>query len=427
MYEAPIHRLWQSLFRGHKRFYREFWALHDVSFEVGRGETFGVIGKNGSGKSTLLQILCGTLNSSSGRVECVGRVAALLELGAGFNPEFTGRQNAILSGGIYGLSGTEIEQRLPRIIEFAEIGDFIDRPVKTYSSGMFVRLAFAVIAHVDADILVIDEALAVGDAQFTQKCMRFLRDFKERGTLIFVSHDTSAVRSLCDRALWLEGGVVRAVGDAKSVSEKYLASLFNSTRKEASGASSSRKTTEVREWRDQRRELLTQEPLRNDLQVFSFATKNAVSASFGEGGVELTDVHLEDEEGHPLSWVVGGEMVRLVVNAYAQSRIESPIVGFFLKDSLGQTLFGDNTYLSYAETPVSVAGGSGMRASFLFPMPILPKGDYSFDVAIADGNGVDHRQLHWGHDVVLVRSVATSTSTGLIGIPMLDVLLEEKS
>jgi lipopolysaccharide transport system ATP-binding protein len=424
MYEAPIHRLWQSLFRGRKRFFREFWALHDVSFEVAKGETFGVIGRNGSGKSTLLQVLCGTLNPSSGVAECQGKVSALLELGAGFNPEFTGRQNAILSGGIYGLSGDEINKRLPAIIDFAEIGDFIDRPVKTYSSGMFVRLAFAVIVHVDADILVIDEALAVGDAKFTQKCMRFLREFKERGTLIFVSHDTAAVRSLCDRALWLDGGVVRAVGDAKSVSEKYLASLFSNTRKEqAEAKSGERSTLDAREWRDQRRELLTREPLRNDLQVFSFLD-NGGSASFGDGGVELTDVHLEDEEGHPLSWVVGGEMVRLVINAQAKASVDQPIIGFFLKDKLGQTLFGDNTYLSYSASPVSVDTGCSLRASFLFPMPILPKGDYSFDVAIANGTQLEHRQLHWAHDVVIIRSVSSSVSTGLVGIPMLDVQLE---
>jgi len=422
MYDAPVHRLWQSLIRGRKQLYKEFWALRDVDFEVHKGETFGVIGKNGSGKSTLLQIVCGTLNPTGGTVQRIGKVAALLELGAGFNPEFTGRQNAILSGGIYGLSSAEINERLPQIIEFAEIGEFIDRPVKTYSSGMFVRLAFAVIAHVDAEILVIDEALAVGDAQFTQKCMRFLRDFKDTGTLIFVSHDTGAVRSLCDKAMWIDAGEVRAIGDAKSVTEKYLASLFNQTQKDRRlDHHTVQNVLGARDWKDQRRKLLNNSSIRNDLQVLKFDPN---VKSFGQGGVELLDVHLEDEAGDPLSWVVGGELVSLVVHARSSEAVRQPIVGFFLKDKHGQTLFGDNTFLTYIDAPPPLAKGDTFKAVFTFPMPIVPVGDYSFDVAIADGTQMDHQQLMWAHDVVIVRSVSTSVSTGLMGVPMLEIKIE---
>lgn len=422
MYDAPVHRLWQSFLRGRKRLYREFWALKDISFEVKKGQTFGVIGKNGSGKSTLLQIVCGTLAATSGTVACTGKVAALLELGAGFNPEFTGRQNAVLSGGIYGLSTADITARLPKIIEFAEIGDFIDRPVKTYSSGMFVRLAFAVIAHVDAEIMVIDEALAVGDAQFTQKCMRFLRDFKETGTLIFVSHDTGAVRSLCDRAMWIDKGEMRAIGDAKSVTEKYLASLFNQAQKdERLDHHAVQKVLGAREWRDQRRDLVMRSSIRNDLEVFKF---NPNVKSFGQGGVTLADVALLGEDENPLSWVVGGEMVSLLVHARCLEAIRQPIIGFFLKDKLGQTLFGDNTYLTYIDSPPTAIKGNVLRAQFTFPMPIMPVGDYSFDVAIADGTQMDHQQLLWAHDVLVIRSVSSSVSTGLVGVPMLDVKIE---
>jgi len=416
LYEAPVHRLWQSLLRHRKKFYDDFWALRGISFEVKKGETFGVIGKNGSGKSTLLQIICGTLAATSGAVECVGKVAALLELGAGFNPEFTGRENAILSGSIYGLSISEVTDRLPKIIEFAEIGEFIDRPVKIYSSGMFVRLAFAVIAHVDAEILVIDEALAVGDAQFTQKCMRFLRNFRETGTLIFVSHDTGAVRSLCDRALWIDKGETRAIGDAKSVTEKYLASLFNQVQKDERLNAAPREVVGASGWRDQRRDLLAGSTLRNDLQVFQF---NQNVKSFGQGGVVLRGVSLCDEEHNRLSWVVGGEMVTLVIQVECRHTIERPIVGFFVKDRLGQTLFGDNTYLTYLDAAPVISGGRMLKAQFTFSMPTLPVGDYSFDVAIADGTQVDHRHLLWAHDVLIIRSVSTSVSTGLVGIPML--------
>ena len=194
--------------RAPSTFFREFWALKDVSFEVKRGETVGIIGRNGSGKSTLLQIICGTLSPTGGQVETHGRVAALLELGSGFNPEFTGRENVYMNGSVIGLSRDEIDTLFDDIVAFADIGEFIDQPVKTYSSGMYVRLAFAVIAHVNADTLVIDEALAVGDVFFVQKCMRFLRKFMDEGTIIFVSHDTGAVVNLCNRAFMLNKGQV---------------------------------------------------------------------------------------------------------------------------------------------------------------------------------------------------------------------------
>jgi len=214
IYDAPRDRLKQFILpvlqrktgRSPKRYFREFWALRDVSFDVMKGETIGVIGRNGCGKSTLLQMICGTLSPTEGSIRTQGRIAALLELGSGFNPEFTGRENVYLNAAVLGLTRSEIEARFDAITAFAEIGEFIEQPVKTYSSGMMVRLAFAVIAHVDADILIVDEALAVGDAFFTQKCMRFLRQFMKTGTVLFVSHDTSAIVNLCSRAILLEHG-----------------------------------------------------------------------------------------------------------------------------------------------------------------------------------------------------------------------------
>ena len=212
IYDRPQHRLWQGLFRGRRQFFRDFWALRGVSLAVRRGETVGIIGRNGSGKSTLLQLVCGTLEPTTGTVAVKGRLAALLELGSGFNPEFTGRENVYLNGAILGLDRAQIDARFEEIAAFADIGPFIDQPVKTYSSGMTVRLAFSVIAHVDADVLVIDEALSVGDAIFTQKCLRFLRRFQQHGAILFVSHDTSAVMNLCERALWLDQGLTMKRG-----------------------------------------------------------------------------------------------------------------------------------------------------------------------------------------------------------------------
>ena len=234
IYEKPQDRLKQSIYprlqrligKTPKQYFREFWALKDVSFEIKKGETVGIIGRNGSGKSTLLQMICGTLNPSSGSIQTSGRIAALLELGSGFNPEFTGRENVYMNASVLGLSNQEIDARFNDIVAFADIGDFIEQPVKTYSSGMMVRLAFAVIAHVDADILVVDEALAVGDAFFTQKCMRFLRDFMKTGTVLFVSHDTVSIKSLCNYAIWLEKGQVIQEGSPKEVCELYLEAFF---------------------------------------------------------------------------------------------------------------------------------------------------------------------------------------------------------
>ena len=226
VYDKPSDRLKQMLCRGRRRYYREFWALQDVSFDLTPGQTLGVIGRNGSGKSTLLQMLCGTLSPTCGEVRIKGRTAALLELGSGFNPEFTGRENVFMNAALLGLTPEEVTARFQDIVDFADIGEHIDQPVKTYSSGMYVRLAFAIIAHVDADILVIDEALAVGDAFFTQKCMRFLRQFQKKGTLLFVSHDTHSVIGLCTRAIWLEKGTVVADGTPKEVCERYLEAFY---------------------------------------------------------------------------------------------------------------------------------------------------------------------------------------------------------
>ncbi len=451
IYETPRDRLKQfvlprvrrSLRLRPRQYFREFWALQDVSFEVRRGETVGIIGRNGSGKSTLLQMICGTLTPSAGTIQTNGRIAALLELGSGFNPEFTGLENVYMNASVLGLAKDEIDRRLQDIVNFADIGDFIDQPVKTYSSGMYVRLAFAVVANVDADILVIDEALAVGDAFFTQKCMRFLRRFRERGTILFVSHDSGAVINLCDHALWLDAGQSRRQGSAKDVCEAYLASFYETQTHqnvfpEPAGANETESAIQgyndsspeilasallPLETRDQRLDFLNASNLRNDLEIFSF---NEESSAFGVKTAQIKEVFLADDLGRRLLWVVGGELVTLCVEVQCSDEIYRPIVGFFLKDRLGQVLFGDNTFLTYRDSPLHVAAGRGFIASFTFRMPILPLGDYSFCVAVAEGSQYDHIQHHWMHDALIIKSHATSITTGLVGIPMLDISLRSK-
>jgi ABC-type polysaccharide/polyol phosphate transport system ATPase subunit len=230
IYDTPRDRLKQFVLprlqgitgKVRKQYFREFWALKDISFDVKKGETLGIIGRNGAGKSTLLQILCGTLTPSSGSVEINGRVAALLELGAGFNPEFTGRENVYMNASVLGLCKEEIDTHIDSIIAFADIGEFINQPVKTYSSGMFVRLAFAIAIHVEPSVLIIDEALSVGDIAFQNKCVLKIRELRDKGTtLLFVTHDLSTLQLICDRVMWLHRGEIVMIGDPVIVSQEY--------------------------------------------------------------------------------------------------------------------------------------------------------------------------------------------------------------
>jgi len=391
-----------------KSYYRKFWALRNVSLKVKKRETFGIIGCNGSGKSTLLQIVCGTLPPTHGKVDISGRVAALLELGSGFNPEFTGRENVYLYASILGLTKEEINARYNDILLFADIGSFIDQPVKTYSSGMVVRLAFAVVAHVDADILVIDEALSVGDVFFTQKCMRFLRDFKKTKTLIFVSHDTGAVLNLCDRAILLKDGAIEFQGNSKEVVEKYLQKDQSEIKDSNSNyQKNSRKKV------DMRLKFINQTNLRNDIELFYCTSK---SDSFGLGGAIIKNVEFLTSDDNLLTWIVGGETVKLEIHCLIKDKLLSPIIGFQVKDRLGQIIFGDNTFLSYINNPVSVFSNQNLTASFEFIMPILPMGDYTVSVAIAEGTQKEHVQHHWVNDVIAFKSHSSSVCTGLVGL-----------
>ncbi|MBM5570015.1 MULTISPECIES: ABC transporter ATP-binding protein [Deefgea] len=227
IYDKPRDRLMQMLLRGKRKYFREFWALKDVSFEIKKGETVGIIGRNGSGKSTLLQLICGTLNPTQGEIKTNGRVAALLELGAGFNPEFSGRENVYMNGAILGLSREEIEERFDSIVEFADIGDFIDQPVKNYSSGMGVRLAFAVAINVDPQILIVDEALSVGDELFQRKCFSRIEAIRAKGaTILFVSHSGGTIVELCDRAILIDAGELLVIDRAKPVVGSYQKLLY---------------------------------------------------------------------------------------------------------------------------------------------------------------------------------------------------------
>ena len=415
--------------------HQSFLALDDISFSIQTGESVGIIGRNGSGKSTLLQILAGTLAPTKGEVKVSGRIAALLELGSGFNPEFTGRENVFLNAMILGLSQSEIEKRFDSIAEFADIGDFIDQPIRTYSSGMALRLAFSVVVHVDADILIIDEALAVGDVFFVQKCMRWLRKFRETGTLLFVTHNAADLTNLCDRAIWLENGKIRGIGDAKTVSQDYLQSVHAETtgmrnnsaqeREKPAGMNTSPNEEQKEKFApivDQRRQWLNTTTYRNDIQPFDF---DPAAEGFGERQADVANIEFIDaESGGPLAGIVGGEEVILRITVTAHARAEKVIVGFYLKDRLGQYLFGDNTLLTNIEKGFSISAGQSAVAEFRFQIPVLPRGKYTIAAAVAFGSYHDHRQQHWIHEAILLESTNALEYRGLVGIPMRSVTLE---
>lgn len=409
-----------------KRLCERFTALHRLNLNVYEGECLGIIGRNGSGKSTLLQIISGILAPTEGKAETRGRLAALLELGSGFNHEFTGKENVYLNAAIYGLGRKEVESLMPRIEAFAEIGDFIDQKVKTYSSGMVVRLAFSVLVHLDPDILIIDEALAVGDSFFVQKCMRWMGEFKKTKTVILVSHDLSAITRFCDRVLWLDNGRARYLGNPRRATELYLESHYEETHGKEDDAAegdaekrpSDRPESDVEDFR--------QEEFRSDPDhTLPIAVCFRESTSFGKGRIRITDVALREVgEDTPKRLVRGGERVRVEILIEAVEAISSPIVGFGLKNRLGQELFHDNTYLtSYLsdQPPLDMEAGSRARAAFEFTMPYLPPGDYFLFAAVASGTHEEHDQEHWIHEAVKLTSACERICLGLVGLPMQNI------
>ncbi len=420
IYPKSADRIKQSLWGNNKRrYYRDFHALSHVSFEVYRGASFAVIGKNGAGKSTLLQLITGTLEPTAGTIEVNGKVAAVLELGAGFNMEYSGRENIELYCNLLMMPPSAIKARFDQIVAFSELEDFIDQPLKTYSSGMVARLAFSVIAHVDADILIIDEALSVGDASFSQKCMRFLHEFVKHGSIFFVSHDLSAVKRFCDSAMWLEHGKVRAFGESAKVCDAYMADIYpNETQSDVTGSKPVLTALEPEMRVVKPTHASNSEAVDKGAQHLAGFNFNPNSAAFGNGGAEIIGVGLTGIEGRALSHCEGQTLVQVSVKARAIQTVDRPILGFFIKDRLGQALFGANTYRAYEGQTPSIAAGQTVEAVFSFKMPTLMIGDYSVCAAIADGTLQSHTQLHWLHDAGLFKVTTSSLDGVLVGIPM---------
>lgn len=391
-YNHPIDRLKELLLPG-KSYAEEFWALRDTDLYVYRGETLGIIGRNGSGKSTLLQIIAGTLQPTVGRVSVRGRVSALLELGSGFNPEFTGRQNVFFNGRILGLTQAEIEAKFDDIVGFADIGDFINQPVKTYSSGMFVRLAFAVAVHVDPEVLIVDEALAVGDGIFVHRCMAKIKDFQDSGgTILFVSHDVGAVARLCSRIAWLKDGTLVALGEPAQIARQYQAWMYdqiNASQKEALEGAKTDKT-DIGEALNQQASMPAVQNLFTQKPYHSFLDVNR----FGTGRAEILSFEVLDEQGKPASFVYPGNLLCIAVKAVAFSKIKDPIVGVLVYDRLRTEITGFNTYQLERKLPC-LNLEEVVEVEFRFCWPEIQGGSYALEVAFADGNQESHEVLDW--------------------------------
>lgn len=319
----------------------EFWALRDVSFEVEAGRTFGLIGANGSGKTTLLRLIAGILQPTLGEIRITGRVTALLELGAGFHPDLTGRENVYLNGSILGLSRREIDRQFESIVDFAELEEFIDNPVRNYSSGMYVRLGFAVAVHMDPDILLIDEVLAVGDEAFQDKCLQRIRAFQREGrTIVFVTHAVDLVREMCDLALLLDKGVVAALGPPAEVVRRY-------------------------------RERVATTPTGEKVNVLHT--------------VDISEVEVLDASGKPAETLISGQPMRVEVELMAHAFVSDPVFSVNIHDSAGQHIFGTNTHWRFLK--IDLDSGPA-RLAIDFPLVAMREGSFTLTVGVHSRDGL---------------------------------------
>jgi lipopolysaccharide transport system ATP-binding protein len=382
LYSHPVDRLLGSFAIRRKRT-TEFWALRNVSLQVEKGEVFAILGPNGSGKSTLLQIITGILKPTSGRVLCAGRVAALLELGAGFNPEFSGRDNVLLNGEIMGLSRKELDKAFPKIEAFAEIGRFIDRPVKEYSSGMYVRLAFSTAIHVDPEILIVDEALAVGDAIFASRCIQKFEELRQRKvTVLLVSHDLGLVKRLADRAAFMLEGQVVMEGSPKDAVNQYVGFVLDRERETCQ--------------RDDGAE-----------------TKVAAKSSFrhGDGASKILDVRLLNAAGESCHSFRPGESMVIRILAIFHRPVLDPVVGILIRNRIGMDVFGTNTRVERANLG-NVQPGETLEIEFELDC-LLSRQEYTLTVATQYWNGLSQ---DWLDDVLEFRVVDTKDVAGVLNL-----------
>lgn len=420
--------------------YTEFFALRDISLKIRKGESWGFIGVNGSGKSTLLKIISGNLRPSSGRVEINGKVA-ILDYGSGFNGDFTGKENIYIKATLLGLTRRQIKERFHSIVEFAELGEFINQPVKTYSSGMIARLGFAVVIHVDADILITDEALAVGDIFFVQKCMKMINTYLQNGTFLFVSHSINDVVSLCQNAVWLEHGIIKAIGPAEQVAQAYLNKNNIITGNVMPGKLEQHEIVDeenkldskpivilgstVTQKRDPTLNTIIDSRLEHSSDAQNFVTLIEADITEEPGRANIVKISFCDELSRPLSQIKGGELVALEIDVIAKDNLDSPIIGFQIFDRLGQVLVASDTYIKTCREPLKIKQGDIFSARFMYEMPLFPQGDYVIKaIVLMPSQQGKFVRLHSLSDALAIHCVTFGARHGLVGIPMISIKLK---
>ena len=396
IFKRPQDRLRQFFARAGKQYYTEFWALRDIDLELRRGETLGIVGRNGAGKSTLLELIAGTLKPTTGTVLVRGRVTALLELGSGFHQDFTGRENVYVAGALLGIERDEMNRRMPAVERFAEIGEFLDRPVKTYSKGMFARLSFAVYANLDPDIFIVDEALAVGDAKFRHKCMYRFKQMQESGVaVVYVSHDAAPMKHMCDRVAWIHDGRLMAVGDPTQVVDDYLAHLFHDQQPKAERAAATTTVTAV-----------STEAVRGDDDLGSHAAV-------------FTCCQLLGADGRPTDHLNGGEecAVRFEVHNEALEPGQKLVVGVSLSNVHGLDITGTNNVANEVTLQAPPRGGR-LALRYRFRLPLLVGGSYALSpmlLTLHDSGEMD--LLHHTPNVIRFTATTSMHVFSLLGLP----------
>ena len=381
LYKKPSDRIKELFSFNHMNLHDDFYALDNVSFSVKRGESVGIIGKNGSGKSTLLKIITEVLSKTSGEVNINGRVSALLELGAGFNGEYNGIENIYLNGTLMGITHEEMDKKIQDIIDFADIGDFIYQPVKTYSSGMYVRLAFAIAINVDPDILIIDEALSVGDIRFQRKCFRKIEEFKKNKTFILVSHDLSSVVKFCDRVIWLNKGKIEMEGDPVEVSKAFKAYMIEAKFNHNVSLDLGNKKRGMYEF----------DTISNDVDIM------------GDGNANITGIICLDAQNNKNTVLDANRKIKVLIRADINNDLEDAIVGFTFKDKLGTVVFQVNSFV--LDKKIDLRAGKDYIFLFEFTLPKLIDGYYTISPAIATGSQSYHVQHCWIFDALVIQVV----------------------
>ena len=396
LYDKPIDRLKESLHPLKKKYHKDFYALNDVSFEIKKGETVGIIGKNGAGKSTLLKIITGVLTPSSGHIDVNGRIASLLELGAGFNPEYTGVENIYLQGTLMGYSKEEMEAKIDEILAFADIGDFVYQPVKSYSSGMFARLAFAVAINVEPDILIVDEALSVGDAAFQNKCIRKMEEIGKKGiTILFVSHDTQTINKFCNNVIWFNDGIIKEKGVPSIVLENYMSFMFY-------GIETDRDTNNLE----------NKEKCISSISKLSLVDVSALD-SFGEKKALIKAVGFFGEDNLPTLNLKQGSTVKFICEFDTSIDLYNVGIGVLLKDTLNNEIITFNSYM-YNSPLEMVEKNTIIRTIITFKVPKLNPKEYIVTVALSEGTQLNHVQQHWIHASTTVNIISCDFVDGCV-------------